>query len=59
MSKYGVSSLKRNSVAQSTNRPQNVYEYALIHNLPHPHVVARVTDDLQLSDMLDTSLTYY
>jgi len=42
-------------LAQSTNSPQNVYEYALIHNLPHPPVVARVADDLlQLSGMLGT-----
>jgi hypothetical protein len=53
MSKYGVSSVKRNS--QSANLPQNVHEYALIHNLAHPPVVAGVKDDLlQLSGMLDT-----
>jgi len=55
MSKYGVSSVKGNSLTQSTNRPQNVYEYALIHNLPHRHVVAGVADDLlQLSGMFGT-----
>jgi hypothetical protein len=55
MSKYGVSSVKRNPLTEPTNRPQNVYEYALKHNLPHPHVVAGVTDDLlQLTGMRDT-----